>query len=468
MTRLMLAAIAAMLALSVTIAPPTGAAEPLVFTGVSVPITDKEKREVRTAETVIVDGRAHGIGYTTLLRSGDKVGSGVFGQILDNNGRPIKTPNGAPMISPATDFSSLIEKDGRLYIVSHFEARPAAVYVTAVVKDGDKGESRAVDTHPVDFSAFGGLWVPCAGSVTPWGTHLGSEENEPDARKIEDTADIAKLDRYPKPMALYFGYDAMDASRKPSMSGFRKVFNPYNYGYITEVTISEAGRGRGVKHHAMGRFSHELAYVMPDLRTVYMSDDGTNVGLFRFVADEPGRLDAGSLYAARWRQLDAGNGGTADLHWIDLGRATAADVKALVDKRTTFSDIFETAAIGDDNACPAEFTASVANGARECLRVKPGMALAASRLETRRYAALKGATVEFSKAEGLTFDPYRKRLYLALSQISSGMEDMTLKGRASVRFDLASANHVKIPYNACGGIYALDLDDDFVATSMQA
>lgn len=29
--------------------------------------------------------------------------------------------------------------------------------------------------QPVDFSKWGGLWLPCAGSLTPWGTHLGSE-----------------------------------------------------------------------------------------------------------------------------------------------------------------------------------------------------------------------------------------------------------------------------------------------------
>ena len=34
----------------------------------------------------------------------------------------------------------------------------------------------------MDWSSYGGLWNPCAGSVTPWQTHFGSEEYEPDAR----------------------------------------------------------------------------------------------------------------------------------------------------------------------------------------------------------------------------------------------------------------------------------------------
>ena len=31
-------------------------------------------------------------------------------------------------------------------------------------------------------SDWGGLWTPCAGSVTPWNTHIGSEEYEPDGK----------------------------------------------------------------------------------------------------------------------------------------------------------------------------------------------------------------------------------------------------------------------------------------------
>ena len=44
------------------------------------------------------------------------------------------------------------------------------------------------------------------------------------------------------------------------------------------------------------------------------------------------------------------------------------------------------------------------NGA-ECLMIRPGMELIASRFETRRYLALLGGTTEFTKWEGLTFAP---------------------------------------------------------------
>ncbi len=442
------------------------AAEALTFTAVPAPQSDAEKRMVLASPDVSVDGQAHAIGYQTLLRSGQKVGSGTFGEILGEDGKVIMGADGAPMISNSTDFSSLLMKGDQMYVISHFETRPAAVYVTKVERDASTGQLTATDTAPVDFSADGGLWVPCAGSVTPWGTHLGSEEYEPDAKVIEATSDIKELDDYAKPMALYFGYDATAADA--TMEGFRAVFNPYRYGYITEVSIADDGSATGVKHHAMGRFAHELGYTMPDQKTVYLSDDGTNVGLYRFVADEAGKLDAGTLYAAKWKQTSAENGGAADLSWVDLGHADNAAVKALIDKGTKFSDIFETADMAEGGGCPEGFGGSVANGVAECLKVKPGMDLAASRLETRRYAALKGATVEIRKEEGITFDPDNRRLFVAISEISNGMEDMASKGKASAKYDAGGSNDIKLPANLCGGVYALDLDENFVATDMKA
>jgi secreted PhoX family phosphatase len=466
MTRGMLLATAALL-VQPALAPTVGfAKEALVFAPIAAPADDAAKRAVTASPEVTVDGASAAIGYRTLLRTGQKVGSGVFGQIVDVKGQPILGKDGAAMVSPSTDFSSILEKDGQLYIVSHFETRPAAVYVTKVTQ-GDNGMLTAVDTQPVDFSADWGLWVPCAGSVTPWGTHLGSEEYEPDAAKVEgvkSVEELQKLEEDPTAMAMYFGFDPA----KDDIAAFRNVFNPYAYGYITEIALDKDGKASAGKHYAMGRFAHELGTVMPDQKTVYLSDDGTNVGLYRFVADQPGKLDAGTLYAAKWHQTSADNGGAADLSWVDLGHADDAAVKALVAKGTKFADIFETAKMADDGTCPAGFGGSVANGARECLKVKDGMELAASRLETRRYAALKGATVELRKEEGNTYDADHNRLYVAISEISNGMEDKAAKGKESAKYDVGGANDIKVAYNPCGGVYALDLDQNYVATNMKA
>src|SRR5947209_11866853 len=197
------------------------------------------------------------------------------------------------LVSNSTDFSSLLPIGDRLYSVSHFEARPGAVYLTELRRDPATGDLGAVDTRPVDFSALGGVWNPCAGSVTPWGTHLGSEEYEPDARSVEAARSLADVDTSYKPMALYAGFDA--GAPGATLEGFRRAFDPYRYGWTTEVRVVADGTAEAAKHYAMGRMSHELAYVMPDRKTVYETDDGTNVDLFMFVADEPGRPDSGPL-----------------------------------------------------------------------------------------------------------------------------------------------------------------------------
>lgn len=61
-----------------------------------------------------------------------------------------------------------------------------------------------------------------------------------------------------------------------------------------------------------------------------------------------------------------------------------------------------------------------------------------------------GATTEFSKLEGLTFDPTRNLIYAAMSSVKEGMEDFGLEGAASNEFDLAGNNDIRLPYNDCG------------------
>jgi len=436
------------------------AKDPIAFKSVEAPADDAAKRLVVSSSAATIDGVSTPLAYRTLLRSGDKLPSGTFGLLLDVKGQPLKGKDGAPLVSVSTDFSSILRKNNDLYVVSHFESSPAAVYVTHV-EQGSDGMLKALDTKPVDFSADNGLWVPCAGSITPWGTHLGSEEYEPDARKIESAAAMSDIEDMgdPATMAMYFGFDPASGD----LAGFHKVFNPYAYGYITEIALDDKGGASGTKHYAMGRFAHELGLVMPDEKTAYLTDDGTNVGLYRFVADEAGKLDAGTLYAMKFNQTSDENGGQGDVSWVDLGHGTSADVKALVDKKIAFSDIFEVSKQNEDGTCGAGFGVSIANGVIECLKVKDGMDFAASRLETRRYAALKGATVELRKEEGITFDPDHKRLYVAISEIGNGMADMAKDGK----YEKGGNNDIRVAANPCGGVYSLDLDGSFVATNMK-
>jgi hypothetical protein len=44
-----------------------------------------------------------------------------------------------------------------------------------------------------------------------------------------------------------------------------------------------------------------------------IGDDGTNTGLFMFIADKASSLSAGSLYAAKWTQTSGAGPGSATL-----------------------------------------------------------------------------------------------------------------------------------------------------------
>ncbi len=123
--------------------------------------------------------------------------------------------------------------------------------------------------------------------------------------------------------------------------------------------------------------------------------------------------------------------------------------------------MFETATPdATTNACPATFSSINTTTGHECLKVKTGMDKAASRLETRRYAAIKGGTTEFNKMEGITLDPDTRTLYIAMSVVDKGMNDN------NSTFDKGGPNHIKLPKNICGTVYALDLDSNYVAKNM--
>ncbi len=425
----------------------------LSFTGVAVPETDAEKRAITASSKATVSGTDYDIGFNTLMRSGNIYGSGTFGQIFDASSAPIVGTDGSPKISNDNDFASLLPMDGKLFMVSHFETRPAAMYLTELTQNSSTGQLSPVQTRNLDFSGVHGGWVHCAGSVTPWNTHLGSEEYPPNVPDIDPvTGDGGS---YYNAMADYYGGDLT-------------ALNPYDYGYQVEVKVNSFDDAVVTKHYAMGRIAHELGYVMPNQKTAYMSDDGTNGVLLRFEADTAGDLSSGELFAAKWVQTSADNGGAADLEWVSLGKASDADVKGYLGMnggtKLGFTDMFARETANADGSCPTAGFKAVNHGGYgiECIKLVDGMEKAASRLETRRYAAYLGATTEFRKMEGITLDPDTKTMYLAMSEVSSGMEDSTTDSS-----NIGTANDIRLAKNKCGTVYGLTLDDNYVATKME-
>ena len=117
--------------------------------------------------------------------------------------------------------------------------------------------------------------------------------------------------------------------------------------------------------------------------------------------------------------------------------------------------------------CPEGFEALNTGGTGlECLKVKEGMDAVASRLESRRYSAMKGATTELSKFEGVSYDPKRNVIYAAVSSLKNGMEDNQEGGEDDLSYDIGNDNDIKVAYNKCGCIYTMELDEDSSVTKM--
>jgi len=186
------------------------------------------------------------------------------------------------LISDNPDYTSLLTIDGKFFSVTHFESpRPGAAYLSELEQD-DKGRLTVKATKAVDFSAHGGLWIPCAGSVTPWMTHLGSEEYEPNARAFYESTTLGK--GAIRDFMRYWGKYEPEATftKEKAIAG---GFYPYQYGYPWETVVKSDFTETTKKLYSHGRQAWELSYVMPDSRTVYGTDDGTNVFFTYFKAN---------------------------------------------------------------------------------------------------------------------------------------------------------------------------------------
>ncbi|MDU5862392.1 MAG: DUF839 domain-containing protein, partial [Acinetobacter sp.] len=288
------------------------------------------------------------LAYKPFFTTGDLVADGKGGKILaggyvDINNQPIidksKPGQERQFFSDCPDGSSLIsfkQATGRDFtdadkqalgvtgnpvfhvvqfeyttrdqsLASMYGLLPSPIAILTLDQDPKTGHLTLVKYHNVDTSKVNGLWITCGASLSPWGTHLSSEEYEPDANNVAGS------------YLPVFSKNLFGDSTKG---------NPYHYGHLPEVTVNTDGTGSIKKHYCLGRISHELIQVMPDNRTALMGDDATNGGLFMFVADKEKDLSAGTLYVAKWKQTSGVGAGAGDISWINLGHATSAEVKS--------------------------------------------------------------------------------------------------------------------------------------------
>ena len=370
------------------------------------------------------------LAYQPFFVTGDLVPDGRGGTILsggyyDVYGQPIvdasvagkerqffsDSPDGTSLLSLANPTVAGI-KGKAVFAVVQFEyttrdqagnstygVLPSPIAVLTLDQDQTTGKLSLVKYHNVDMAAAHGLWITCGASLSPWNTHLSSEEYEPDAAFVSTNTQFKTYSK--------------------NVFGSETVANPYHYGHLPEITVNPDGTGSMKKHYCLGRISHELIQVMPDNRTAIMGDDYTNGGFFMFVADREKDLSSGTLYVARY---DAGYSidpaaAATKMSWIKLGQATSAEIERLANTLKA-ADIMTVSLT--DPADPT-YTKLFADGIANWVKLKPGMEKAAAFLETHRYANLKGASMAFTKMEGTTVNIRDKVAYSALQNIQDSM-----------------------------------------------
>lgn len=390
--------------------------------------------------------------YQVLGREGDDYAGGLpfgLGHIVTGDGSASIKQSNNPDYNA---FVSTSEDGNSGFLFTAWEDRPGGMSRMELSKvDGEWFVNSALD---IDFSGVNGTMINCFGSISPWGTPLTSEENY----EAENT------DRW---------NDSSYAGGYPSYGDVQKIQdylggtfpNPYDYGYIVEITNPTDAAPVPVKHFTLGRVAHENPIIMPDEKTVYLTDDGGNKGFYKFVADTAGDLSSGTMYAAKVTQDAETDSSIAgfDLTWIELGSATNAGLEAAIDE---YDGIDEGDFVADANSyiTDQQINDWAESKLGEDLDGMNGVAASpfaddrVAFLETLKAAEALNATVEFNKMEGININfegaksgsiPY---MYVGLTDITGAMSDDT--------------GDIQVTSNRCGIMYRLPLEADFNVSRM--
>ena len=222
------------------------------FTAMAAPIAIADRAKTSVSSKLKIDwddstSSEYQLGYKSFFETGNTVpkwggGEIIAGGYFNANGDPIMDTSvpASPrqFFSDCPDGSSLIHLDGAqvegvnnpVFHVVQFEYAsqnlagaseygnlPSPIAILTLDQNQTTGHLELKKYFNVDTSAVHGLWITCGASMSPWNTHLSSEEYEPDAFN--------------------------QGIGGPAPTGFGKYFfnndmtkvKPYNYGHLPEV-----------------------------------------------------------------------------------------------------------------------------------------------------------------------------------------------------------------------------------------
>ena len=372
--------------------------------------------------------------YQVLLQAGDSLSDGqLAGGIYSiANGEEI-------LVSQKPDFNAFIptNQDGTSgFLYTAWEDRPAGISQIEIQWDPTAEQWDVISSQMLNLSSINGGWVLCFGTVSPWGSPLFSEE-----LYFDDTEDWNNVNyRYHQGQQLLASY-------------LGTYPNPYDYGFIVEMEDSDTNNPDLIRHYTMGRYSHENAQVMPDNKTVYLSDDGYDTVLYKFVADAPGDLSKGTLYAAKLIQDSTRDSSTTgfDVGWIELASSSNAEIlNWIADYDGITTDDYvqgENSYITDkeiNDWAEGRLNQDLNNDGIIGYSLDDRVAF----LETRKAAAAIGATNEWNKMEGVVFNQNAPEyVYMAMSNIDRAMTD--------------GQGDIDVSDNFCGIVYRMTMVDEW-------
>jgi len=116
------------------------------FESIETPLGDNQK-SIQTSSKVTFGDVTQDITFTKLLATGAVDNGETFGLVKDYTDTPITFTDGSPYICNGTndgvgsglDFSSILQKNNKLYMVSQFECQVGAMYKAELEQDTTTG-----------------------------------------------------------------------------------------------------------------------------------------------------------------------------------------------------------------------------------------------------------------------------------------------------------------------------------------
>ncbi len=160
-----------------------------------------------------------------------------------------------------------------------------------------QGDGGGASTFPV--SKVGNAWFPTGPFKHMDFSHLGGTlSNCAGGNAILANGNILTVEEFPPANNLALYNNGAGVRDTNNFGGYPKYMN---YGWMIECNVQGDTAIR--KNFQMGRYSHEAAQVMPDGRTIYLTDDNSGGCFFKFVANTFGNYETGQLFA--YKQVGA-------------------------------------------------------------------------------------------------------------------------------------------------------------------